>query len=214
MVYKENPELENDAVKATFRRWRRGRALLEHPQRQIYEAVAGRVVDRTICDIGSGSGLGATILAQEARSVVGVEKTAGSVAFARKCFPLKNVRFLHEDVAKCSLPDESFDAVVAIEVIEHIADYRSALGQAARILKKAGTLYISSPNRNQRARGGASHAGPPRLKHHVREWTAREFRSVLLSYFDDVKLFDPTLSHLLSPDTRVSPVVAICGSLR
>lgn len=214
MTYKENPELEDDMVEAMFRRWRRGKFLLVHSQRRIYENIAAQVTDAVVCDVGFGAGLGMAILAQKARSVVGIEKVAGSVAFARKCFPLKNVRFLSGDVVECSFPNESFDAVVAIEVIEHIMHYRGALSQMARILKGSGTLYISSPNRNHRARGGPSHEGPPRLKHHVREWTAGEFRDALLSHFDSVALHDYTLVRSLAVETPVSPVVAICRDPR
>lgn len=214
-MYQENPELKDDMVEALFRRWRRGGFLLARPQRQIYEAVATKVGCKLVCDVGFGSGLGTVILAQEAESVVGIEKVASSVKFAERCFPLKNVQFLNEDVTEClSFPDGSFDAVVAIEVIEHIADYRSALAQMARILKGSGTLYISSPNRNQEARGGPSHTGPPRLKHHVREWAAGEFLGALSVYFGSVSLYDYTLARSLTVETLVSPVVAICWGVQ
>lgn len=209
-AYKENPELEDDMVEALFRRWRRGGYLLERPQRQIYENIATRAADKTVCDVGSGSGLGVAILAQEAQSVTGIEKVAGSVRFSRKCFPLKNVQFLNEDITVCSLPSESFDVVVAVEVVEHIANYWDALSQIARILRKSGTLYISSPNRNKGNRGGASSMGPPRNKYHVREWTAGEFLDVLSAYFSDICLYDYTLARPQTADTLVSPVIAVC----
>lgn len=208
MIYKENPELEDDMVEAMFRRWRKGRFLLARPQRQIYMAIAARVTDKVVCDVGSGSGLGTLILAQEAQSVVGIEKVAGSVAFSRKCFPLENVRFVNEDIVSCPFLNTTFDVVVAIEVIEHIANYQGALVQMARILNCPGTLYISSPNRN--SRGGASHEGPPQLKHHVREWTAGEFRRALLGYFGRVDLYDHTLIRPVTIETMVSPIIALC----
>ncbi len=210
MTYRENPELGQDMVKFAFHRWQQGEYLLEPPQRQIYENIAVRAKGKTVCDIGSGAGLGTTILAQRAQSVIGIEKVASSVRFSRKCHPLTNVQFLNEDIGKCSLSDNSFDVVVAVEVIEHIANYQAALDQMARILKESGTLYISSPNRNQDIRGGASGAGPPRNKYHVREWTAEEFRHILLSRFSQVRLSDYTLDPCLDSCTRVSPVIAIC----
>lgn len=204
MLYKENPELEDDMIEALFRRWRKGKFLLARPQRQIYENIASKVTGAEVCDIGSGSGLGTVILAQEAQSVVGIEKVAGSVKFSKKCFPLKNVRFLNEDIVKSSLATKSFDMVVAVEVIEHIADYRGALVQMSRILRRPGTLYISSPNRNSKD------MGPPRSKYHVREWTAGEFRDALLCHFGRVDLYDHTLAHSLTDKTATSPIVAIC----
>jgi len=207
-MYKENPEMECNPVETMFDRWGKSRVLFSYPQREIYEAVARESVDRVVCDVGSGSGLGTAILAQEARSVTGVEIVPRGYEFARKCFPLKNVRFLCGDIKDSSLPDAGFDIIAAIEIIEHVKDYQKVLSQLRRILKDPGTLYISSPNRN--SRGGAQSEGPPGNIRHVREWTAGEFRDVLLSYFGDVRLSNHTLGPSLDTDTKASPVVAIC----
>jgi 2-polyprenyl-3-methyl-5-hydroxy-6-metoxy-1,4-benzoquinol methylase len=42
--------------------------------------------------------------------------------------------------------DESFDAIMAIEVSEHIIDHEVFFKEAARILKPTGKLYLSTPN--------------------------------------------------------------------
>lgn len=207
-MYKENPEMECNPVETMFNRWRKGRVLFSYPQREIYEAVARESVDRIVCDVGSGPGLGTAILAREAQSVTGIEIVSRGYVFAKKCFPLKNVRFLCGDIKDSPLPNADFDVVVAIEIIEHVKDYSKVLSQLCRILKDSGTLYISTPNRN--SRGGALSEGPPRNIRHVREWTAGEFRDILLSYFSNVKLSNYTLGPSLNADTRVSPIVAIC----
>ncbi|MEQ9462152.1 MAG: class I SAM-dependent methyltransferase [Haliea sp.] len=48
-----------------------------------------------------------------------------------------------------SLPfaDASFDKVICSEVLEHIPDYRAALGEIRRVLKPAGLLCVSVPRR-------------------------------------------------------------------
>lgn len=43
-------------------------------------------------------------------------------------------------------PDELFDMVVAVEVIEHILDHENFYREINRILKPRGRLYISTPN--------------------------------------------------------------------
>lgn len=40
----------------------------------------------------------------------------------------------------------SFDAIIAIEVMEHTNDHEVFFREASRILKKGGVLYISTPN--------------------------------------------------------------------
>jgi SAM-dependent methyltransferase len=44
-------------------------------------------------------------------------------------------------------PDDSFDAITAIEVLEHVADLSKAAHELARVLKPGGYLYVSVPNR-------------------------------------------------------------------
>jgi len=47
-----------------------------------------------------------------------------------------------------SLPfeDDQFDAIVAMEIMEHIQDHEVFFAESNRILKKDGAVYISTPN--------------------------------------------------------------------
>jgi SAM-dependent methyltransferase len=67
-----------------------------------------------------------------------------------------NFTFVHEDICRCSLPDGSFDRVLAISTIEHIGvgHYGDPSGQGMdvkalaavhRLLKPGGRLLISAP---------------------------------------------------------------------
>ncbi|MGQ0656501.1 MAG: class I SAM-dependent methyltransferase [Chromatiales bacterium] len=74
---------------------------------------------------------------------------AGCTVF-RLDYPATNVRYRHHpDVYAdaCSLPiaSESIDAILLLEVIEHIADDRKALAEIRRVLRPAGQLYCSAP---------------------------------------------------------------------
>ena len=51
-------------------------------------------------------------------------------------------RFLLGDWLACTLPDASFDAAVAIESTEHMADTAAAFGQARRVLRPGGRLAV------------------------------------------------------------------------
>ncbi len=52
----------------------------------------------------------------------------------------------HEDVTNLSLSAGSVDAVVSLEVLEHVPDYRSALSEFSRVIKKeAGVLLVTAP---------------------------------------------------------------------
>ena len=49
------------------------------------------------------------------------------------------------DIASIPEPDASFDAVMCIEVLEHLPDPIRALRELARLLKRGGTLIITAP---------------------------------------------------------------------
>jgi SAM-dependent methyltransferase len=52
---------------------------------------------------------------------------------------------LRFDLVKCPLPSSSVDAVVLLNVLEHIEDDASALGQVARVLRPGGVAVLEVP---------------------------------------------------------------------
>lgn len=49
------------------------------------------------------------------------------------------------DIADIPVADSSFDAVMCIEVLEHVPDPKAAVAEFARILKRDGVLVITAP---------------------------------------------------------------------
>ena len=58
---------------------------------------------------------------------------------------LEGVPLLEFDLVKCPLPDGSLDAVVMLNVLEHIEDDRAAMAQVYRVLKPGGLAVIEVP---------------------------------------------------------------------
>ncbi len=50
-----------------------------------------------------------------------------------------------EDVTRLTLADASTDAVVSFDVLEHVPDYRAALGEFRRVLAPGGVLALTVP---------------------------------------------------------------------
>ncbi len=102
-----------------------------------------------ILDIGCGAGLLCEPLTRLGAEVVGVDASATNIAVAK----------LHADKAhvlidyRCTAiedmdPRERFDIVLAMEVVEHVANVGLFLDRCAALLKPAGLMTVSTINRN------------------------------------------------------------------
>lgn len=76
--------------------------------------------------------------------------------------------------------DESFDAVICRETIEHVLDEKDAWAEITRVLKPGGYLHMTTPN---------AFNLPPDGKNHRRGYTPASFLGILNDYgYDAVKL--------------------------
>jgi 2-polyprenyl-3-methyl-5-hydroxy-6-metoxy-1,4-benzoquinol methylase len=102
-------------------------------------AEAGRVLE-----LGAGQGAFARRLAESGHQVVAVD--ASSTLWRATEIPLKiadlDTCFADALGAEC----KAFDAVVAIEIIEHLENPFQFVRQCALLLRPGGLLFLSSPN--------------------------------------------------------------------
>jgi len=180
--------------------WRRMKYFLS-PQLDIYQAFAKGLFDKTVLEVGFGTGIGAVQMAYYAKEIIAIEPDQDAVEFADEVFPLLNVCWLVGDICDYAQDPAGnpIDTVVMIEVLEHIPDWEKALQNVCRILPPGGALVISARNANADLR---------RNELHEREWTASEFVSHLKKYFRDVVLYDHTGTRILYEDTRQTPLIA------
>ena len=68
-----------------------------------------------------------------------------TVAHVRARYP--RVEVIHGNLAELPLPDHSVDVVVNFQVIEHLWDQPQFVSECARVLRPAGLLMVSTPNR-------------------------------------------------------------------
>lgn len=98
-----------------------------------------------ILEIGCSSGfmLKKMKLALPDATIVGADVVREPLYRLAKELP--SVPLLRFDLLQCPLPSDSFDAVVMLNVLEHIEDDISALAQVHRILKPGGIAVIEVP---------------------------------------------------------------------
>lgn len=122
--------------------------LLNH--RKFYIFAAQFVKNKTVADVGCGSGFGAKILKD-----AGVKKVHASdiskhaINFAKERYG-KVADFTIQGITHLRYySDNMFDITICCEVLEHIAEYSMegvALKELKRVTKKGGLIIIGTPN--------------------------------------------------------------------
>jgi ubiquinone/menaquinone biosynthesis C-methylase UbiE len=115
---------------------------------QLYHHVATGVPleGKDVLEVGCGRGGGAAYISRclKPRQMVGVDRTASSIDFARRHFATqKNLHFKEADAHDLPFEEASFDAVVNIESAQHYHDIGRFFAEVHRVLKPGGHLLIA-----------------------------------------------------------------------
>lgn len=138
-----------------------------------------------VLDAACGSGYGSRMLAQKAASVVGVDISEESIAFARLNHALPNVEYRQQSIEHLEFPDHALDAVVTLETLEHVEKpvCVSYLERIQRWLKPGGVIVASAPM--LRFRDGRPFVTNP---YHVNELPRDELIGMLQTTLHDFTL--------------------------
>lgn len=115
------------------------------PEPELRAAILGAVrPGDTVLDVGCGAcNSYAAWIRDRAGSYVGVDVSATAVHLARDAgFDARVV----EDAAALPFPDASFDAVLCVEVLEHLLRPDAAASEILRVLRPGGRLVACTPN--------------------------------------------------------------------
>lgn len=158
-----------------------GQVQIEHYHRYLFARTLVRGLD--VLDVASGEGYGAALLAQVARSVIGVEHSESTVRGAIANFPRQNLCFLRGDARALPLGNDCVDAVVSFETIEHFDRQDDFVREVRRVLRPDGRFIVSTPDRDI-----YSHPGAMVNPFHAYELSRGEFVSLLRESFRHVAL--------------------------
>lgn len=111
----------------------------------------------SVVDVGSGGGLIAEPMARLGASVTGLEAAAGNVAVAAvhaETMGLE-VDYRVETAEAAAISGKQFDVVIALEIVEHVADIPTLIEALSALLRPGGLLVMSTLSRTAKSWAGA-----------------------------------------------------------
>ncbi len=110
----------------------------------------GDLAGLSILDVGCGAGLASEALARRGASVTGLDLARDALAAARAHAAVEGLTITYRE----GRPEDeasTYDAVVALEVVEHVADRAVFLTALARATRPGGMVFLSTLNRTLRS---------------------------------------------------------------
>jgi len=104
----------------------------------------GDIKGKKILDVGCGKGRFAKIMIEQGANITGIELSEKLLAEANK---IQGGDFHEGSVTKIDFPDDLFDFVYCIEVLQHVPDTEMAISEMCRVLKKNGKIIIIDRNK-------------------------------------------------------------------
>ncbi len=106
-----------------------------------------------VLDLGCGAGLAAEALARHGHAVLGLDAAGAAIAAARAHAAGCGLDLDYREGTAEALVAEGqhFPVVLALEVIEHVADIGAFLATLARLVEPGGLVFLSTLNRTRRA---------------------------------------------------------------
>ena len=112
--------------------------LVASAQARVLANFIGRIQQREILDVGTGTGRAALLLARGGARVTGVDASEAmlDVARARAAADGVGVRFQLGDAHALDFPDRSFDVVVCLRVLMHTPRWRDCVAELCRVAER------------------------------------------------------------------------------
>jgi len=106
-----------------------------------------------LIDVGCGAGIVTEAMARQGAAVLGIDAAERNVAIAQKHAQGTGADIEYRQALPEDLADEagSFDVVLSLEVVEHVADPAAFVAALGRLVKPNGILVVGTINRTVRS---------------------------------------------------------------
>jgi SAM-dependent methyltransferase len=99
---------------------------------QCVDAILKDIVGNSVLEVGCGRGF----LTRKIKEA-GFETTATDIVLSEQIQRLDNsIKFLNADISALPFTDHAFDTVICTHVLEHVVDFRKAVGELRRCAKR------------------------------------------------------------------------------
>jgi SAM-dependent methyltransferase len=139
----------------------------------VYVAQRDRCAGALVLEAGCGEGYGAGMLAEVAAGVLALDLDPLTAAHVARRYPRTGVA--RANLVALPVRDEGCDAVVSLQVIEHLWEQERFLRECFRVLRPGGALVVSTPNRLTFSPGRDTPLNP----FHTRELSAAELAGLV-----------------------------------
>lgn len=175
----EQPSIETEIFSNTYE-------FVQHVLHKFpYEIAASLAKDLDVLDLGCNVGYGTYAVSRSAKSIIGIDVSEKVICDAKNRYRADNLSFSSFDGTTLPFPDESFDLVISLQVIEHIDDCERYLSEVSRVLKRHGVFFATTPNATLRLDIGMK----PWYEFHVREYHPDELSALIKRHFSKTEIF-------------------------
>ena len=193
-----------------------GSRLLRHTtMRQVPDSA------RLLLDVGCGSAFVAQHFCPRGRRVVSMDIAQANVRKALQLYPSDNHAAVVADAYRLPFADNTFDCIIASEIIEHTVDPQGFLAALIAKVKPGGLLLVSTPYRERIAYSLCIHCNCKTPHNaHLHSFDEAKFERLAAPLPADItgmRLVDNKLilrSHLAVPLSRLGmPLWSACDRL-
>lgn len=152
------PKVNNDYYNHLGINWYEAKddpiAVLREEQNIKNPWIKGRILnffgrrDLEIADIGCGAGFLTNYLAENFKSVHGLDASESSLKVAANKDETKRVAYVKGNAYHLPYEDQSMDVVCAMDFLEHVEEPERVVSECSRILKPGGMFFFHTFNRN------------------------------------------------------------------